>query len=112
MSKEEIEKLKAELKEEILADMKKKPEKKKLWKEFVKEIEVDLDKKGYYSGRFFNNMSYFIRNVLGISNVQNITEEQMEEIKPKLMQIIEWLPKRKPIIRDEKGYIVNVSEVI
>lgn len=112
MSKEELEKLKAEIKEEILADMKKKPEKKKLWKEFVEEIRPDLDKKGYYSGQFFNSTNYIVRNILGIHNIQNITEEQMEQVRPIYMQIIEWLPQKTPIKRGASGYVLNGDEVI
>lgn len=112
MNKEELEKLKLEIKEEILADMKKKPEKKKLWKEFVEEIKPTLDEKGYLSGQFFNSTNYIIRNILGIHNIQNITEEQMEQVRPIYMQIIEWLPQKTTIKRNKYGCILNGDEVI
>lgn len=93
MSKEEIENLKAELKEELKKELLNKKNKgTTYWNEYSKSLVKKLRNKGYTPHKAITSLTYFARAITGVNTVINLTQEDIEKVKPIIDEIINIIP--------------------
>lgn len=99
MSEEELNKIKAELKKEILNELTSKQiVKDNAWKTVKKEFEKMFYSKGYNHKeqyQIFNAISTITRISLGYNQVQIIPAEKAEDIRQIMYKILNIFPKKE-----------------
>jgi len=98
MSKEEYEKLKAELKEELRKEISNKKDSTTYWSEYSKELVEKLRAKGYTQPhKAITSLTYWARAITNANTVVKLTEKDMEKVKPVINEIVNIIPNLKEV---------------
>lgn len=100
MSEEELKKLKADLKKEILNELTRAEYvKDNTWRTIKKEFEKMFYSKGYTDtyqlAQIFSGMQSIIRNSMGYRSVEIIPAEQYEETRRRMFILFNMFPNKK-----------------
>lgn len=94
MSKEEFEKLKLELKEELKKELNYRKDKgTTYWSQYSEEITKKLKEKGYkQTGKAISALTYWARVITDKYTVIKLTQEDMKKVRPVIDEIINIIP--------------------